>query len=72
MSAAIEMIEAAIASASDELEHVTKDTAEAIRAGRAAQAELDRAKTKLAELVEVKSLIEREARGRLIEGPADE
>lgn len=69
MSAIIEMIEAAIASASDELEHVTKGTAEEIRAGRAAQAELDRAKTKLAELVEVKALLEREARGCLVEGP---
>ena len=72
MSAAIETIEAAIASASDELEHVTKDTAEEIRAGRAAQAELDRAKTKLAELVEAKAVLEREARGCLVEGPADE
>lgn len=69
MSAAIEMIEAAIASASEELEHVTEDTAEEIRAGRAAQAELDRAKTKLAELVEAKAVLEREARGRLVEGP---
>ena len=68
MSAAIETIEAAIASASDELEHVTKDTAEEIRAGRAAQAELDRAKTKLAELVEAKAVLERDASVRLAEG----
>lgn len=72
MSAAIEAIEAEIASASDELKHVTKATSEAILAGRAAQAELDRAKARMAELVEAKAVLEREARGLLIEGPADE
>lgn len=69
MSAAIDTLSAAIASASDELERVEEDTAEEIRAGRAAQAELDRAKLKLAELVEAKDVLEREARGRLVEGP---
>ena len=69
MSAAIDMLSAAIVSASGEVELVEKDTAEEIRAGRAAQAELDRAKQKLAELVEAKDVLEREARGRLVERP---
>ena len=72
MSAAIDTLAAAIASASDEVENVEKDTREEIAAGRAAQAELDRAKTKLAELVEAKAVLEREARGCLVEVPADE
>ena len=69
MSAAIDTLSAAIASATGTWERVTKDTRDKIAAGRAAQTELDRARRDLDELIEAKAVLEREAPGRLVEGP---